>query len=217
MAVIPISLIVVSLSTLIQVAPQFKNRVVLRRILAALVLAAPAILSSLVAGSFPIGFLLTNTVGGLLITICFSCIAIGVNFFYASAKNNIKIYPNIRQSLWTPGLLLANTVSLMVYLTAYEWLFRSFLFFGCLSVYPMWFAILINVIVYAGAHLHQGPRETILSVPFGIILCLISWFTGTFLTAAIIHIALSLSNDYFAIRANPEMHFSFSSSKKHLL
>ena len=70
-----------------------------------------------------------------------------------------------------------------------------------------WAAFAFNGLMYALAHTPQGRRETLASFPFGVLLSFITSITGNFWSAYFIHVALALSNDYFAIKHNTKMNF----------
>jgi len=138
-----------------------------------------------------------------------AAVLIVINFFFASNPNNLKIYPQARIPKWGILEILLNALSWAAYLLAYEFAFRGLLFFICLIGMGLWPAIVVNTILYALVHIPKGKKETIGAIPFGVLLCLITVHTGNIWVAFIAHLTLALSNDYFAVRANPEFQFSF--------
>lgn len=128
-----------------------------------------------------------------------------VNFIRAHKPANYNLYPQIRTNVWTPRLLFYYIGGWAVYLLGYEFLFRGILFFSGVQILPLWANILINTVLYALAHIPKGKLEIIASLPFGVVLCLISWYTGSFWAAWLIHLTLSLSNSLIALWANPNM------------
>jgi membrane protease YdiL (CAAX protease family) len=99
-------------------------------------------------------------------------------------------------------------VSWIAYLLAYEFLFRGFLFFAALPVLGLFFAIVLNTIIYALVHLYKGFKEVIWSVPLGILLCYLTYLTGTIWVAVFTHIILALSGEWFSVWAHPDMYFA---------
>jgi membrane protease YdiL (CAAX protease family) len=99
-------------------------------------------------------------------------------------------------------------------LIAYEFLFRGYLFTSLLSLTSIENAFLISIVLYALAHLHKGENEFLLSVPFGFILCYITYLTANVWASVIIHCALAISNDVFTFRANPFFSMSFPANKR---
>lgn len=128
-------------------------------------------------------------------------------YFAASSQSNLSVYPQIRIRTWTAGILILNTISWILYLIAYEFLFRGFLLTASLAVMTTWQAITLNCLLYALAHLYKGRLETLGAIPVGILLCYLTLLTGNIWCAVVIHSVMALSNDWFSLRAHPEMHF----------
>lgn len=132
-------------------------------------------------------------------------IAILVNFFIAGRPKALEQYPQIRSSLWTQKLLLNSSLSWALYLLGYELLFRGLLLFACVWYMDPAYAIVINLALYSLAHIPKGQAETFGAIPFGIIVCGVSLWTGSFFVAFVVHVCLALSNQFFAFRAHPKM------------
>lgn len=128
-----------------------------------------------------------------------------VNLIRAGKPANYALYPQIRTQQWTLSLLAYYLFGWALYLLGYEFLFRGVLFFSGIEILPLWLNITINCILYAVAHLPKGRLEIIASLPFGVVLCLVSWHTGNFWAAWLIHLTLAVSNSMIALKANPEM------------
>jgi len=116
-----------------------------------------------------------------------------------------SMYPLIRQTIWSRGLLLQSLLASAAFIIAYEFLFRGFLLFACLPLMGPWVAIALNVLIYALAHIHKGMGETLGSVPFGVLLCWITLSTGTIWAAIGIHLVMTLSADLLGLHFNPNM------------
>ena len=130
---------------------------------------------------------------------------IAMNYYIAGKPSNLSQYPQIRLIHWDLKNLLVNFTSWILYLLGYEMLFRGFLLFALYDAFGLTPAIAMNVVLYALAHIPKGLREMAGSVPFGIILCMITLNTGSFLAAFVLHSAMALSNEFFAIRFHPNM------------
>lgn len=128
-------------------------------------------------------------------------------FYYSPTASNLEVCPQFRISTWNSGTVLLSLLSWTAYLVAYEFMFRGLLLFSCMRSFDVPTALIINVSMYALAHLPKGFRETIGSVPFGLILCLLVIRLESFWIAAAIHIILALSNDWFSMRVHPDMEF----------
>ena len=68
-----------------------------------------------------------------------------------------------------------------------------------------WAAIALNCSLYAFAHFYKGPGETFGAIPLGIMFCYLTLLTGNIWTAVVIHSVMALSNEWFSIRANPDI------------
>ena len=128
-----------------------------------------------------------------------------INILRAGKPGNLVTYPQIRKKEWTMSTFVGSSVGWIVYLLGYELCFRGFLLFACVPIMGVWPAIALNCSFYAFAHLFKGVGETVGAVPFGIIISIISLYTGNFMLAFLVHIALALSNQTVAFLAHPEM------------
>jgi membrane protease YdiL (CAAX protease family) len=128
-----------------------------------------------------------------------------MEYINAPSPGNLALYPQIRVENWTRGMVLLNSISWVAFLMAYEFLFRGFLFFACLTIMDPWPAMILNVSFYAIAHLYQGPLETFGAIPLGFIFCYITLVTGNIWSAVVIHSVMALSNEWFSLRAHPHM------------
>jgi len=130
---------------------------------------------------------------------------VAMNYYVAGKPSNLEQYPQIRLLQWDLKDLLINFTSWILYLLGYEMLFRGFLLFSFYHAFGLPIAVGVNVVLYALAHIPKGHREVAGSVPFGIVLCLITLSTGSFLAAFVLHALMALSNEFFAIRFHPDM------------
>ncbi|MDP3914517.1 MAG: CPBP family intramembrane metalloprotease [Bacteroidota bacterium] len=134
-----------------------------------------------------------------------SLVIVPVSYFNSRTEENLKMYPQIREKEWSIGMLIMSALSWIAYLLAYEFLFRGFLFFAALPVLGLFFAIVLNTIIYALVHLHKGFKEIIGSVPLGILLCYLTYLSGTIWVAVFTHIILALTSEWFSLWAHPNM------------
>lgn len=79
-----------------------------------------------------------------------------------------------------------------LFLFVYELWFRGYFLFNSIDWMGMPAAILLNVFLYAAVHIFNSKKELLASIPFGILLCLLSILFNTAWPAAIFHIAFSL-------------------------
>ena len=90
----------------------------------------------------------------------------------------------------------------VLYLMVYEFYFRVLLFPHL--EYGLGIAIAINVFLYVVAHLHHG-KEAIAAIPYGIIVCLVTYATGNLWAAYISHLTIAFIVQFIGRRL-----FSFS-------
>ncbi|MFP4090223.1 MAG: CPBP family intramembrane glutamic endopeptidase [Cyclobacteriaceae bacterium] len=148
-----------------------------------------------------------HTGQSMLWIIGLACIIFPLNISAAKRPQNLKMYPMIRAREWDASLVMTNALATISYLFAYELLFRGILLTACVDSMGVWPAIAVNVALYSAVHLPKGPAETIGAIPFGLLICYITLSTGTIWVAVVVHVILSLSNDYLALYYNPEMIF----------
>lgn len=207
-----LSVMAVAWSTLLQCSRPFRKRVLVRRVIAALILfAVPGVQLRSSGDMANMGLNFSNPGITLLSVLLFSGLAVAVNKY---TEPDTRVYPQLRKAQWTPPLFIINGTTWILYLVAYELLFRGYLFFSCLEHYPLWLTSTINVIIYSLSHLPKGIKETLLCIPFGLLLCMLTWYTGNIWSAVFIHIALALSNDYYAVAATKrekQPHYAFRS------
>jgi membrane protease YdiL (CAAX protease family) len=153
------------------------------------------------------GVSLVNLPESLLWILGFSLIIVLMQSKSARQPENVDQYPQIRLNDWTGGLIIKNSFGWFIYLLAYEFLYRGILLFGLIDAFGIWPAIMVNTIIYSLAHIPKGNREALAAIPFGIILCYLTIRTETIWIAVFVHLALALSNDYFALAESKTMRF----------
>ncbi|MCD4792062.1 MAG: CPBP family intramembrane metalloprotease [Bacteroidales bacterium] len=136
-----------------------------------------------------------------------SPILILLSYFNSKKKDNLNRYPQIRTSKWSLQLLVISALSWILYLLAYEFMFRGFLLFVSERNLGFWAAIILNIVVYSLAHIPKGIKETVGAIPFGFVLCIITLQTGNIFATFVLHAVLALSNEWFSLKANSEMSF----------
>lgn len=129
------------------------------------------------------------------------------NYLNGQQPDTQNRYPQIRVQHWTLKLFSVNSIFWILYLWGYEYLFRGFLFFTSLEVMSLHWAIVLNIGLYAFAHWPKGWREVLGAVPFGLLLCVITYLTGNFWYAFLAHSFLAISAEWFTLQSHPEMVF----------
>jgi len=132
----------------------------------------------------------------------------GIYFFRPEKGVTTAFYPQVRKTNWDFKRFLINTSSWIVYLAAYEFAFRGWLFFTCLDAFGYLPAVMINCAIYSISHIPKGFGEAFGAFFMGILFCIIAKQTGSFLIPFVLHLVLAVGNDLKAITVNPEMHIS---------
>ncbi len=145
----------------------------------------------------------------ILLTILIPLIVILI-YFSSKNKDIFKRIPHMRHKKWDFKKIFTSITGWGLYLLGYEFIFRKLLLFSWTEAYGILTAVVVNTAVYSAFHLPNGRKETLASLFFGVVLCLISLQTGSFIPAFILHFTLSASTEMFSIYHNPEMEFSFS-------
>ena len=78
-----------------------------------------------------------------------------------------------------------------IFLFFYEFFFRGVLFFNFLDSFGILLAIVFSTSLYVIIHAFDSKKELIGTVPFGIVLCLFTYFTNSIWYAFLIHLTLS--------------------------
>ena len=128
-----------------------------------------------------------------------SAIVVVLNLVQAKKENNLEVYPQIRVRKWNARVYILSALSWSAYLLAYEFFFRGFLFYAALRMTGLYWAVAINVVFYALAHVPKGKFETIGAIPLGILLCIMTYITGSFWVAFGVHVVMALSNEWLSL------------------
>jgi len=127
-------------------------------------------------------------------TLILATLLVPMGAINARSKEHLAMYPQVRMKHWNPIEYISNIFSWGLYLLGYEILFRGILFLGLIPFVGLYPSIIINTVLYALAHLYKGKKETLGSIPLGIVLCLITAETGTIWTAFAVHWIMATNN-----------------------
>jgi len=120
---------------------------------------------------------------------------------YLNVKNSKQsLYPQFKINIWTKSYKFLSYITWIFYLMGYEFMFRGVLLFGTMEELGYYLAIILNVTLYALAHLHKGIKEVLGCFILGPILCVIAIHTDNIIIPTILHISVCLWNEYFSIR-----------------
>lgn len=137
-------------------------------------------------------------------------ILILLNLFNSRNQGIRGMYPEMRLSSWNMGSIFVSVTGWFIYLTGYEFLFRGILLTTCVDAFGPDIAIGINILLYFIFHLHKKFKEALATIPFGLVICLITLEAGSILPAIIIHSVQAISIEIACICRNNEMNFFFS-------
>ncbi len=128
----------------------------------------------------------------------------------ARSGGNFGRYPEIGMSLWGAGTFAIHSGFWILYLVAYELLFRGILLFPLAAAVGPWPAIGINMALYSAVHIPKGAGEAVGALFLGLLLCIITLQTGSIIVAVLAHIALAVTNGLSAFHYREDMRFGRS-------
>lgn len=140
-------------------------------------------------------------------TLGLSALALPLSYAGARKAESLAMYPEIRQPVWGRRTLLLSALSWVAYLVAYELIFRGFLWFSCYRAFGMGAALAVNTAIYALVHVPKRLTEGIGAIVLGAVLCVVTQQTGTIWVAVLVHVVLSLSNEWFSLRNHPGIRY----------
>ena len=149
----------------------------------------------------------------VLSLILMAVLIIPVVSFSAGKPSVYDNYPEIRVQNWTGRFLFAELFTWALYLLGYEALFRGVLLFGLAESLGPVAATIISVILYSAAHLPKNRTETLAAIPFGVVLCLLTLYSGSIWIAFFAHLINAVATTITAIRSNPSMIFAISGKR----
>lgn len=155
------------------------------------------------------GFEMKNSLITGITVLALICIVVPISLFTSRSTGNLEFYPQIREKEWNFSLLTVSAVSWIAYLLAYEFMYRGFLLFSCFHAFGAWPAIIINASLYSLTHLVKNKREGVGAFFIGIILCVLVLHIGSLWVAFYVHLIMALSNEWFSLKAHPDMYFAF--------
>ncbi|MBN1837615.1 MAG: CPBP family intramembrane metalloprotease [Spirochaetales bacterium] len=140
---------------------------------------------------------------GLWAVLLFLAAGVG-SYFNPELRKPGARYPQMRLTEWTRPLVAYNLLLWALFLVAYEFMYRGLLLYGLLP-YGVGLSLTVNAALYSLTHIQKGLTETLAAAPFGLALCLLTLATGSFWTAAAIHVSLAVGNGLGAIRFRPDI------------
>lgn len=121
----------------------------------------------------------------LLLGVVFISALLAFTLVKKNLKNKAKISQYSHNQGWTYFIIR------IVFLISYEFFFRGVLLFYFMEINGLILAIIISTLLYVLIHIFDSKAEILGAIPFGIVLCLFSYFTNNIWAAFIIHGTLS--------------------------
>ena len=120
---------------------------------------------------------------------------------YINVKKSKRThYPQFKINNWTNSYKWLSYITWTLYLIGYEFMFRGLLLFGTIAEFGCYFAVILNIILYAIVHIPKGKKEVLGCFILGPILCAVAIITHNILIPIVLHVSVCLCNEYFSIR-----------------
>jgi len=118
-----------------------------------------------------------------------------LTLFLSAYLSNNAVQNQMLKDTYVSGYNLSNAWTYFalrfVFLLCYEFFFRGVLLFQFLEFTSLTMAVFYSTIVYVLIHIFDSKKEIIGAIPFGIVLCLLAYFTKSVWYVFFIHISLS--------------------------
>lgn len=148
-------------------------------------------ITALIKSQFPLSL---RDVGSILV----GSVVLGFVIYKLAAKASGN-RPQVEYSKLTSSRLFSFGVVWVIYLLFYEFYFRGVLLFMTFKDAPLVGVIAFNIILYAGVHIVKNFQQVLLSIPFGLLLVGMTYYTGQIWFALVIHLVLALSFEVTAL------------------
>ena len=140
---------------------------------------------------------------GLILTLAALPVALLLGFFGSGVAEMRRWYPFSKQACTADGAFVAYELGyLLLYYTAWEFLYRGLLFFPLLSSTGFLPAAVITAVLSTMHHIGHPKTEIFSSLIAGIVFAAIALLTRSFLYCAAIHAMVGISTDTFIYLKN---------------
>jgi membrane protease YdiL (CAAX protease family) len=150
-----------------------------------------------------IGFTAGQTLKYWYLILSLILLVVVISYFLSKTSIIRQISPELRIRNWFPRHILLSVSLWTIYIFFYELLFRGILLFMCSEAFGYAAAVIINLILYSLAHFHKGRNVMLGTIPIGFVFCFVSYLTGSFFAAFLIHFSMNLVTDIFTTFLNP--------------
>lgn len=155
-----------------------------------------------------------TTIFSIIWIFILSFIVVPMAYYSARKPQNLINYPQIKAKRWTRKIFYINLLGWFLYLFGYELLFRGILLFPLIKSVGIWPAIAVNIALYSATHIPKGLSETLGAIPLGLVLCILTLYSGTIWIAFLVHVALAWTNSLSALKHHPEIYYIHWKEKK---
>ena len=132
-------------------------------------------------------------------------IIIIINAFVTKRNSDSSCCQQIQLKKWEVKRIGIYSIAGILYLFAFELLYRGFLFFPLVNTIDVVSVITINVLIFAISLSGKRVNDTIGKLLFHIVLCMATYQTGTIWVAFTAQVVNSLSSNLFVLRFQSEM------------
>ncbi|PIP12990.1 MAG: hypothetical protein COX48_05625 [bacterium (Candidatus Stahlbacteria) CG23_combo_of_CG06-09_8_20_14_all_34_7] len=146
------------------------------------------------------GFSLGKIKSALFLTLISSVGAIIIAYIASLNPQFRNVYPMVHSMKTNSGIFIQYELGFLLFFFLWEFFFRGAMLFAFIkSSENAVYAIILQSVIFAFAHLGKPGMETISSFFGGLILGFLIYRIKTFLPAAIIHFALALTMDIISV------------------
>lgn len=135
---------------------------------------------------------------GLKISFYFIIIMVVIIWFASSSPSFQSTYPLLQRTRESWGLFLVFEAGLLIYIFAWEFIWRGFMLFGLEEKFGF-YAVLIQMIPFVILHNGKPSIETFSAILGGIALGILAFRTRSFLYCVIVHIGVMFTIDLFSV------------------
>ncbi|MBK9284897.1 MAG: CPBP family intramembrane metalloprotease [Sphingobacteriaceae bacterium] len=152
-------------------------------------------------------FIPETSLYSLIWTLGLGIVVVPIAFLSAKKEKNLVNYPQIRSKTWTKKTIFITILGWSLYLFGYELLFRGTLLFPLVDALGVWPAIAVNIGMYSATHIPKGLDETLGAIPLGLVLCLLTLYSGTIWIAFFVHLFMAITNCLTAFKYHPDIKY----------
>lgn len=135
---------------------------------------------------------------GLKISFYFIIVMVAIIWFASSSPSFQATYPMLGRTKESWGLFFIFEAGLLVYIFAWEFIWRGFMLFGLEKKFGF-YAVLIQMIPFVILHNGKPAAETFSAILGGIALGILAFRTRSFLYCVIVHMSVMFTIDLLSV------------------